>query len=624
MSVEWAEPWRAIESANGLYLACGPVMRGGEGWANLTQSTDDDWFDGGEVVDGEVDEAEALPAGHAAMVLSFHMVYHPGYAVPVLFFEAANEAGGPMGLAELWPRLPLSRGVGAGADAEQIQLTYLALAEAPHLPGRAMLMLHPCETAAVLEAVVTDGSEAADEAAGEAAVEGAAAASILASHATSPLAQFGQRDMLLWLSLYGPAVGVTTGTRVGPGLGSVTFTSRRTQVAAPRGMVASSQAAATAAGLAVLQAGGNAADAAVATAAALAVTEPCSTGLGGDAFVLYYDAESGTVQALNGSGRSPAALDAEAVAAAVTAADPAAVRLPWDSVHAVTVPGAAAAWMDTLEHWGSGAVTAAEVLAPAIALAEDGYAVGDVTACGWTAGSHKLTRSGNAAGSELLTAGGCAPSAGEIMTNPGMARVLRTLASDGKAGFYSGWPAAAILDVLSAHGSYMEASDLEAHTSEIGEPISYAVDGVRLYECAPNGQGLVALVALNILASRTEELKALGHNSAGYLHMLIEALRMAFAAAGPYVAEPKAHGEFAHLLSPEWGVAAAGKIDAGKASANGAPSASSDTVYFCVVDAEGNAASVVNSNYEGFGSGLVPPGTGFTLQNRGCNFALRG
>ena len=166
MSVEWAEPWRAIESADGLYLACGPVMRGGEGWANSTQSTDDDWSDGGEVVDGEVDEAEALPAGHAAMVLSFHMVYHPGYAVPVLFFEAANEAGGPMGLAELWPRLPLSRGVGAGADAEQIQLTYLALAEAPHLPGRAMLMLHPCETAAVLEAVVTDGSEAADEAAG--------------------------------------------------------------------------------------------------------------------------------------------------------------------------------------------------------------------------------------------------------------------------------------------------------------------------------------------------------------------------------------------------------------------------------------------------------------------------
>ena len=417
-------------------------------------------------------------------------------------------------------------------------------------------------------------------------------------------------------------------------------------------MAACTQACATAAGVEVLQKGGNAADAAVAMAAALAVSEvrphhphtnihahtyihthihithrdlirltarpqPTSTGLGGDAFFLYYDAATQSVKALNGSGRTPGNLDTSAVCAEHEGE----IRLPSNSVHAVTVPGAAAAWCDAVGAWGSG-MEMKEILEPAIRLAAEGYPVGDVTGWAFAKEAHKLVDERNVNGKELLDGNGNPPVAGDVMVNPGMARVLETLAEGGKEAFYTGWIAESIVETLAPLGSAMTMEDLAGHDSEMVDPISVSAFGVDLYECPPNGQGLVALVALNILAPLEEELKQAGHNSSQYLHILIEALRIAFAVAGPCVAEPDTAPSFDHLLQPQWGAATAQTLDLEKAASTGAPAYGSDTVYFCVVDNEGNAASVVNSNYEGLGSGLVPKGTGFPLQNRGRNFVL--
>ncbi|MEK6238040.1 MAG: gamma-glutamyltransferase family protein [Planctomycetales bacterium] len=394
------------------------------------------------------------------------------------------------------------------------------------------------------------------------------------------------------------------------------FNSRRSVVHATRGMVATSQPLASQAGLSVLMQGGNAADAAVACAAALNVTEPCSTGLGGDFFALYREAATGEISALNGSGRAPRALTLERLAReGITDA------WPLFHAHAITVPGACAAWCDLLDRFGR--LGRGTVLEPAIRLAEEGFPVAPLTARAWARGKEsQLDQSPG--GAELLIAGR-APRAGELMRNPTLANTLRTIAEGGSDVFYRGPIAESVASVVSEFGGTMTAEDMAAHESTWETPISVSGHGVRLHECPPNGQGLTALLALNILGCL--DLPALGDPlSAPRLHHAVEAFRLAFADAMWHVTDPTFSAvPVEELLSRDYAQRRAKEIDPNRATADpkrGSPTASSDTVYFCVVDGEGNACSVVNSNYMGFGTGIVAPGTGFTLQNRGHNFSL--
>ncbi len=393
------------------------------------------------------------------------------------------------------------------------------------------------------------------------------------------------------------------------------FHSRRPVVFATGGMVAASQPMAVQAGLEILRAGGNAADAAVAVAATLAVTEPCSTGLGGDAFALYYEAASGRVSALNGSGRAPAALTLERVRR-----DGFTRQLPAFHAYTITVPGACAAWCDLASQLGSQPLKT--LLAPAIRLADQGFPVAPLTAWLWDRGTAQLARS---PGGRELMVGERAPRAGEIMRNPTLARTLRQIARGGNAAFYEGEIAECIARTVRAFGGTMTRRDLAAHRSTWEDPISTVYQGVRLYQCPPNGQGLTALLALNIL-SQLKPNALRRPLSVSWWHHIIEALRLAFADTRWYIADPAFSAvPVNELLSVDYAARRAAKIDPNRALRlvrKGSPISGSGTVYFSVVDPSGNACSMVNSNYQGFGTGIVPEGLGFSLQNRGLNFSL--
>ncbi len=390
------------------------------------------------------------------------------------------------------------------------------------------------------------------------------------------------------------------------------YSSRRSPVMGRGGMVASSQPLATAAGLEILSQGGNAADAAVAVAAALNVTEPTSTGIGGDMFALFYEAKTGQVTALNGSGRAPAALTLERVRAIGP-------ELPPYHPYTVTVPGACAGWCDLLARHGSLGLPA--VLAPAIRLAEEGFPVAPITSYFWRRGAERQLKS--ALNGLELTLDGRGPNPGEIFHNPGLARTLTKVAEGGKKAFYEGEIAEAVVSTLREAGGCMTLDDLAAHTSTWDEPISTTYHGLRLWECPPNGQGIAALIALNLLEAFDLPPDPLHPDR---LHLEIEAMRLAFADTRWYVADPAAVPvSIRGLISKDYAAERRRLIDPRKATLNqqrGVPVAGSDTVYFCVVDKWGNACSFINSNYMGFGTGIVPKGWGFTLQNRAHNFSL--
>lgn len=378
-------------------------------------------------------------------------------------------------------------------------------------------------------------------------------------------------------------------------------------------MVASSQPLATAAGLEILAREGHAADAAVATAAVLNVTEPTSTGIGGDMFALFYEASSGEISALNGSGRAPAALTLGLLRENGLA------ELPPMHPFTVTVPGACAGWCDLLERHGS--LDLESVLAPAIRLAERGFPVAPVTSHFWQrAAEGQLSAALNGA---ELTLDGRGPRPGEVFRNPGLARTFRAVAEGGKRAFYEGEIAGAIVSTLRQAGGCMTAADLAAHTSTWDEPISARYGELRLWECPPNGQGLVALLALNLLAGFDLPPDPL---SPDRLHLEIEALRLAFADARWHLADPAVVPvPVEGLLSEVYAAERRKLLDPRRArpgQSRGSLPSGSDTVYFCVVDRWGNACSFINSNYMGFGTGIVPSGWGFSLQNRGHNFSL--
>jgi gamma-glutamyltranspeptidase/glutathione hydrolase len=392
------------------------------------------------------------------------------------------------------------------------------------------------------------------------------------------------------------------------------FNSRRSDVYGRKGMVASSQPLATEIGMRILQKGGNAADAAVATAAALNVTEPTSTGIGGDCFALYYDNSKKKVLGLNGSGRAPKELTIEKLEKLGIKE-----QLPPLNVHTVTVPGAAAGWVDTIETFGT--MTIKEVLSPAIKLAEEGFPVAPITSFYWQRGVKQL-KSGPYGDQMLIDGRG--PKEGEIMKMPNLAKTFREVAEHGKEGFYEGQVAEGIIELIQGMGGVMTLDDLKEHKTTKDDPISVNYRGVDVYEIPPNGQGIAALMGLNLLEEfDVGEMKPASEE---LLHLQIEAMRIAFADTRWYVADPeKVHVPINELISKNYAKERVKLFDPKKATINvekGSPVNSSDTVYFTVVDGEGNACSFINSNYMGFGTGLIPKGFGFTLQNRGANFTL--
>ncbi|MCX8024086.1 MAG: gamma-glutamyltransferase family protein [Thermanaerothrix sp.] len=393
------------------------------------------------------------------------------------------------------------------------------------------------------------------------------------------------------------------------------YPSRRSVVVGTRGMAAASQPLAVTAGIEMLEKGGNAADAAVAMAAVLAVTEPGSTGLGGDCFALYYEASTRRVYALNGSGRAPRALSLERLHR-----EGFTTVLPPFHPYTITVPGACAGWCDLVETFGRLSLTT--ILEPSIELAERGFAVAPLTAYFWQRGAEaQLRRALN--GDELLIEGR-APRAGEVFRNPNLAHVLQQIAALGKKAFYEGPIAEAIVSTVQAAGGCLALEDLAEHHSTWDEPLAVTYRHFKVWECPPNGQGLTALLALNIL--KGYDLTPFDPLSPQRLHLQIEALRLAFADAFRFVADPAyVDLPLEALLSETYAAERRALIHPQQALmqvGSGEPLKGSDTVYFCVVDEMGNACSMVNSNYMGFGTGIVPRGCGFSLQNRGHNFSL--
>lgn len=403
------------------------------------------------------------------------------------------------------------------------------------------------------------------------------------------------------------------------------FASRRSVVYSKKGIVACSQPLAAQAGLDVLKAGGNAIEAAVATAAALCVTEPCSVGLGGDMFCLYWNESEKKLYAVNGSGRAPGALTLEKCREMGFKEQ----SIPSTNINTVTVPGATAGMLDAIDKHGSKKVSLDTLFAPAIELAETGYPVSEVTSSMWI-GAEELIKNASPNGHEILKEGK-APRPGEIFKNPYLASVFREVAAKGKDGYYKGRVAQEIVNVITELGGVMTLEDLASHTTTFEDPISIKYRDIELWECAPNGQGLIALIALGYIKSLEEKgiipcLEKLGHNTGEYLHVIIEALRAGFADGYSYIADSEMEKlPIDQLLSTEYLSERISEFSSKSINASlkhGNPLHSSDTVYFSTSDPEGNACSFIMSNAADFGMAAIPKGCGFPLQNRGSGFRL--
>ena len=401
----------------------------------------------------------------------------------------------------------------------------------------------------------------------------------------------------------------------------------RSVVMARNGLIATSQPLASAAGLHVLQQGGNAFDAAVTAAAVLAVVEPTMNGLGGDLFALVYDAKTQTVRALNASGRAPAA------------ATPAEFRrrklsvIPYRGALSVSVPGVVDGWNELLAKHGT--MTLANALSPAIAYARDGFAVSEIVSVQWKNAESTLADDPSIA--SVFLPGGQAPAAGDVFRNPKLAATLEAIARGGRDAFYRGPIAKAIARDMGNRKGLLADGDLAAHRSDWTAPISTTYRGYQVLEFPPNTQGAAALLMLNILEGF--DLKALGHNSGAYLHHLVEAKKIAFADRDAWLADPGAvpADVLDRLLSKEYAAARRREIDPDRAARSyppmarpGAktpvvhhpPEARGDTIYMTVADRDGNVVSLIQSIFENFGSGVGPGELGFVLHNRGTLFSL--
>lgn len=392
------------------------------------------------------------------------------------------------------------------------------------------------------------------------------------------------------------------------------YASRRMPVVASRGVVATSEPLAAQAGLQMLLRGGNAVDAAIATAITLTVVEPTSNGIGGDAFALVWD--GARLHGLNGSGRAPATHTPALFAAQGLAEVPALGWLP------VTVPGAPAAWRDLHDRFGR--LPFADLFEPAIRYAEEGFPVGPITAQGWARAALTYTAQGGpefAAWPSTFARGGRAPRPGEVYALPAHAATLRRLAESGAQDFYHGDLAGRIAGFAAQTGGYLTRADLTAHSSTWVEPIGTSYRGYEVWEIPPNGQGVTALAALNILEGF--DLGRYARESTESYHLQLEATKLAFADALSYVADlEQADVPLRGLLDKEY--AARRRQLIGTQALDPAPGdpPRGGTVYLCAADGDGLMVSFIQSNYMGFGSGIVVPATGIALQNRGACFVL--
>ena len=388
----------------------------------------------------------------------------------------------------------------------------------------------------------------------------------------------------------------------------------RSTVYAPNGVIATSQPLASAAGLEVLRTGGNAIDAAVAAAAVLSVTEPHMTGIGGDMFAIVWLANEQKLVALNASGRAGSLMTRETLQARDFRAG------SQQGAMSVTVPGALAGWDLLLRTHGRR--TLAEVLQPAIAYARDGFPVSPIIAEQWADQTEFLQRDSGAAATYLP--GGRAPKAGEWFRNPDYARTLQEIADSGIGIFYGGALGQRIVARLSALEGFITLDDLRKNAPDWVTPISVPFRGYRVWELPPNNQGIAALEMLRIL--ETYDLAAMGHNSAAYLHHLIEAKKLAYADLDRFVGDAE-HLDMPaeQMLTDEFIAERRSHMDATRAQERVEPGpvrTKSETIYLAVADADGNMVSFINSIYDYFGSGIVVPGTGFALHNRGAGFTL--
>jgi gamma-glutamyltranspeptidase/glutathione hydrolase len=396
------------------------------------------------------------------------------------------------------------------------------------------------------------------------------------------------------------------------GLGLAT----RSVVHARHGMVAAAHPLAAQAGIDILKKGGNAVDAAIAVNAALGFLEPVACGIGGDLFVLVWDAKTRKLHALNGSGRAPAALTADRVPAEPDG------TIPVYSPYAWTVPGAVRGWFDLHERFGR--LPVKDLLAPAIAMAKEGEPVPQVIAGAWQR-SVRLFRD-KPGFAEVFLPGGRAPRQGEVFRNPALARAYELLAKEGADAFYKGAIAASIVAFSKKNGGHFEAADLASHRSEWVEPIGTTYRGVTLWEVPPSDQGLAALQMLNMLEGH--DLAAMKRESADFWHLMVETKKIAYEDRARYYADPAfAKVPVKGLLAKDYASARAKLVDMARALPRveaGSPAlADGDTTYFAVADGDGNMVSMIQSNYTGFGSGYVVVDWGFGIQDRGALFSLK-
>ncbi len=391
------------------------------------------------------------------------------------------------------------------------------------------------------------------------------------------------------------------------------------------GMIATSQALASAAGLKVLQDGGHAVDAAVTAAAVLAVVEPSMNGIGGDLFAIVYDAKTRQVYGLDSSGRSAYAATPEEFAR--RGLD----DVPGSGPLAVDVPGVVEGWHQLLTRFGT--ISMADALGPAIGHARDGFPVQQLMAAEWAQSVKKLSE--DPAAARTFLPGGRAPGAGEIFKNPNLAASLELIAKEGRDAFYTGAIAKAIAADMKARGGLITEKDLAAHKADWVEPIRTNYRGYDVLEMPPSTQGFVTLEMLNLMEAF--DVKAMGHNSAEYLHLLVESKKIAFADRAAYLADRAAMPKdaMATLLSKDYAALRRKEIDparAGKYTAGTLGSSSSqldfagrdlgDTIYMTAADGQGNVVSFIQSLFGSFGAGIVAGDTGITLQNRASGFNL--
>jgi len=395
----------------------------------------------------------------------------------------------------------------------------------------------------------------------------------------------------------------------------------RSKVATRYGIVAASQPLAARAGAQILERGGNAVDAAIATNAVMGLVEPEMNGIGGDLFVIYYDARAKKLYGLNAGGWAPTGLTPEFLRSKGQ------TRMPNTGIYSVTVPGAVAGWDALRKRFGT--LPMSDLLAPAIFYADDGFPVSEVIASTWGETPNVTKLNGNPDAAKTFLPGGRPPRAGEIFKNPLLAESLRLIAQKGPAGFYTGKTADAILQAERALGGTMTAADLAEYTPEWVDPISTTYRGWTVYELPPNTQGIAALMMLDMMEQFP--LAEYGLQSAKTLHTMIEAKKLAYADMLRYVADQRFFkSPVAAMLNKDNAKARARMIDPAKAACDVQPSSYSgladgiggDTIYLTVIDRDGNIVSLIQSIYSAFGSGISAPGTGFMLHNRGGLFTL--